>query len=156
MSSPPCKMAGMPNLTTDYAMRFYHEHRGFEVHLGETPRTAEAGDVAWMVRGYGKERANGVASSRQDAFLAACAAIDQIEDDPHRFPINLVGYPQESEGDVVTQDGEVLGRWRMGDNESLETAQFIPEGADEVLFEDHFIGMLCATIRDWHEEREAH
>lgn len=146
---------GMPNLITGRAMRFYREHRGFEVHLGEAPRTSDAGGVTWLVRGYGKDRANGVAPSRQEAFTAASAAIDRIEDDPYRFPVNLVGYPRESEGDVVTRDGEVLGRWRMSDDEALEMVEFIPEGADDVLFRDHFIGVLCATIQDWYEGRES-
>ena len=108
-----------------------------------------------MVRGYGKDRANGVAPSRQEAFAAARAAIDRIADDPYRFPINLVGYPRESGGDVVTRNGEVLGRWRMSDDEALEMVEFIPEGADDVLFRDHFIGVLCATIQDWYEGRES-
>ena len=136
-------------------MRYYREHRGFEVHLGEARGASQDGSVTWLVRGYGKDRANGVAPSRQEAFVAACAAVDRIENDPYRFPVNLVGYPQEDEGDVVTRDGEVLGHWRMGSDEALETAQFIPEGADDVLFEDHRIGVLCAAIRDWQEERGA-
>lgn len=148
-------MAGMPNLITGRAMRFYREHRGFEVHLGEASLTSKAGEVTWSVRGYGKDRANGVAPSRQEAFMAASAAIDQIEDDPYRFPINLVGYPRESEGEVVTRDGEVLGRWRMSDDEALEMVEFIPEGADDVLFRGHVIGVLCANVQDWHEGQES-
>ena len=136
-------------------MRYYREHRGFEVHLGEAPRASVGARVKWLVRSYGKDRANGAASSRNKAFVAACAAVDRIENDPCRFPVNLIGYPQENRGDVVTWDGEVLGHWRIGGDEALETAQFVPDGADDVLFEDHRIGILCAAIRDWQEERSA-
>ncbi|MEE4211669.1 MAG: hypothetical protein V2I43_20675 [Parvularcula sp.] len=57
----PCMMVGMRNSNTDYAMRFHREHRGFEVHLGEAPCTSEVSGMTWMVRGYGKGRADGVA-----------------------------------------------------------------------------------------------
>ena len=92
-------------------MAYYREYRGFEVHLEEGADGAN--EVVWVVRGYGSERSTGSASSRQDAFIAACASIDEIEADPYRFPINLLGYPEKSEGEVVTSDGEVLGRWSM-------------------------------------------
>lgn len=132
-------------------MSYYREYRGFEVHLIEAdPRTG----VSWKVRGYGRERSSGSAESRQLAFEAACASIDAIEADPYRFPINLVGYPEQSEGEVVTRDGEVLGRWREAGDESLEFVDFIPEGGEEALFRDHRVAILCADIRDWHESAD--
>lgn len=136
-------------------MPYYCDHRGFEVHLGEALEASDAGGVTWLVRGYGRDRASGAAPSCPEAFAAACAVIDRIEDDPYRYPINLVGYPEEAEGDVVTRDGEVLGRWRVSDDETLEVVEFIPNGSDGVLFEEHSIGLLCAAIRDWHEGRES-
>ena len=130
-------------------MAYYREYRGFEVLLED-----EAGGdrkVVWIVRGYGRERAKGSASSRQEAFFAACATIDEIESDPYRFPINLLGYPERPEGDVATSDGEILGRWLLSGDEALKFVNFIPEGTDEVLLLDHRIGILCSDIRDWHE-----
>lgn len=132
-------------------LAYYTEYRGFEVHLqDEADGTRE---VVWIVRGYGVERAKGSSVSRQEAFLAACASIDVIEADPYRFPINLLGYPEKPEGEVVTRDGEILGRWRMSGDKALEFVNFIPEGTDEVLLRDHRIGILCSDIRSWHEEK---
>lgn len=130
-------------------MAYYKHYRGFEVHLEE--ETHRADGVYWTVRGYGSQRATGSAKSRQEAFFAACACIDEIEADPYRFPINLLGYPGNSEGEVVTKDGEILGRWVMSDDDALELVDFIPEDTDKALLQLHRIGMLCAGIRDWHE-----
>lgn len=130
-------------------MAYYREYRGFEVYLED--EADGAGEIVWTVRGYGAERARGSAGSRQEAFFAACASIDEIEADPYRFPINLLGYPEQLEGEVVTRDGEILGRWFTSGDEALEFVDFIPEGTDEVLLRDHRIGILCSSIRDWHE-----
>ena len=131
-------------------MSFYREYQGYEIHLEEAEGNSPE-RLSWKVLGFGSERSNGVTGSRQDAYLAACASIDEIEANPHRFPINLVGYPEQSDGDVVTRDGEVLGRWRMSGDEALEIVEFIPDGAKEVLFQDHFLDVLCSNIRDWHK-----
>lgn len=131
-------------------MAYYREYRGFEIHLED--QTDGNGEVAWLVRGYGTERAKGVGGSRQEAFFAACASIDLIEADPFRFPINLLGYPDHSEGEVATRDGEILGRWQMSGDEALEFVDFIPEGTDRVVLRDHRIGILCSEIHDWHEK----
>ena len=88
---------------------------------------------------------------RQEAFFAACASIDEIEADPYRFPINLFGYPEKLEGEVITRDGEILGHRVTSGDEELEFIDFIPEGTDEVLLKDHRIGILCSEIREWHE-----
>ena len=98
-------------------------------------------------------RAKGSTNSRQEAFFAACASIDDIEADRYRFSINLLGYPEKAEGAVVTRDGEILGRWLMSGDETLEIVDFIPEGTDEVLLRDHRIGILCSDICDWYAAR---
>lgn len=89
---------------------------------------------------------------RQEAFFAACASVDQIEAGRFRFPINLLGYPNQSEGEVATRHGEILGRWQLLGDEALEFVEFIPEGTDKVVFRDHRIGILCSDIHDWHEK----
>jgi hypothetical protein len=134
-------------------MAFYRDYRGFEIHLKEDEQDAGKSPprrVSWKVLGSGSERSNGVAESRQEAYLTACASIDEFEAGPHRFPINLVGYPEQPNGDVITGDGEVLGRWRKSGDEALEFVEFIPEFTKNVLFRDHLLGVLCSNIRDWH------
>lgn len=101
------------------------------------------------------ERARGKEASREEAYLSACNAIDVFEADPYRFPINLIGYPNAGEGDVITKDGEILGRWFSSGDEALEFVDFVPDGADEVLFSEHFVGLLCQRIREWHQAQEA-
>ncbi len=130
-------------------MSYYRDYRGFEVHLEDEAEGADR--VVWSVRGYGTERAKGSAGSRQEAFFAACVSINEIEADPYRFPINLLGYPEDSDGDVVTREGEILGRWAISGDEALEYVDFRPEGSEEVLLQDHRIGILCSSIRDWYE-----
>jgi hypothetical protein len=133
---------------------FYKEYRGYEIHF-EDANQGDLEHISWKVLGYGSEWSNGAARYRLDAYTAACASIDDIESDPYRFPINLVGYPDQSDGDVVSRDGEVLGRWRMSGAEPLEMVEVIPNGATEALFEDHFLGILCSNIRDWHESAQS-
>lgn len=133
-------------------MAYYREYRGFEVHLEDEANGGR--EIKWTVIEYGKERAKGSENSRQEAYFTACAAIDGIEADTLRFPVNLLGYPENPEGDVVTRDGEVIGRWLSSGDESLEFVDFIPEGTDEVLFREHHVGILCSKIRDWHERAD--
>ena len=134
-------------------MPFYREYRGYEVHFDEAD--ISGGGVLWLVKGYGVERGNGAASSRQIAFEEAYALVDEIESesDPYRFPVNLVGYPETDQGDVVTRDGEALGRWRSVDDHGLKMVEFIPDGSDAVLFRDYRIGLLCQDIQEWHVEQ---
>jgi len=129
---------------------YYREYRGFEVHLEDSTEYDQLPFV-WRVVGFGGERSFGAAPSRHEAYFAARASIDHIQSDPFRFPINLLGYPDQSGGEVVTRDGEVLGHWRLSGDESLKLVEFIPLGASEALFRDHFIGLLCESISDWHE-----
>lgn len=139
-------------------MPFHSEYRGYEIHIEEARRSGDhqsAGIAAWKVVRGRLERATGLASSREEAYLAACDAIDTLEADPYRFPINLIGYPDALEGDVITRDGEVIGRWRSSGDGALEFVDFLPDGADDVLFSEHFVGLLCQRIREWHQAQEA-
>lgn len=133
-------------------MEYYREYRGFEIHFEDEADGTD--ETQWIVRGYGLERTKGIAKSRQEAFFAACASIDAIKSDPYRFPVNLIGYPDKSEGDVVTRDGEIIGRWCLSGNEALEFIDFIPEGTEKVRFRNHHLGILCSYIRKWHEGDE--
>jgi hypothetical protein len=66
-----------------------------------------------------------------------------------RWPINLVGFGETLEGDVITQHGEFLGRWDIDENDH---PSFTPDGASEHLFFHPFVPMLCEEIQKWHEE----
>ena len=134
-------------------MTFYRDYREHEIHLRED---REEGDSRcfWWIRGFGKERENGVAQTRLQAIEAACSAIDSIQDDPYRFPVNLIGYPEALGGDVATRQGEYLGRWRQAGDEALEFVEFVPDGTTEPLFREHWVGLLCTRIREFHEGRE--
>lgn len=101
--------------------------------------------VEWTVRGFGRQIAAGSALTRRTAYEAAVAACEADREDPHRFPINLV-----DGGDVVTRDGEVIGRWEL---EKEELFHFFPEGATEPLISDWRLGLFCAEIREWHEAK---
>ncbi|MBY5590916.1 hypothetical protein HFO49_26095 [Rhizobium leguminosarum] len=68
-------------------------------------------------------------------------------DEPFRYPINLC-----SDGSVVTRDGEFLGTWTMDEHEH---PSFTPEGASEPLLSHVLVGLLCLSIREWHEAIES-
>ena len=69
-----------------------------------------------------------------------------------KYPINLVGFEGGADsGDVVTHEGEYLGTWRFDGCEEFEQHEFIPDGETEPIFSDHFIGLLCRRIAEWHE-----
>ncbi|PVA06121.1 hypothetical protein [Thalassorhabdomicrobium marinisediminis] len=68
-----------------------------------------------------------------------------------RWPINLVGIETDIEGDVVTKDGEYLGRWHFDENDE---PYFTPDGESDYLFFHPFVPMLCKKILEWHEAKE--
>ncbi|MGV1905073.1 hypothetical protein [Agrobacterium cavarae] len=70
---------------------------------------------------------------------------------PKNWRVLLDGFPHES-GDVITRDGEIIGTWYLIDDVFYA---FTPDGADEHLFFEPFLGILCHKIADWHEQREA-
>lgn len=92
------------------------------------------------------------------------------------YPINLVGHDEWmrgdyalhlSEGDVITQDGEVLGRWRVVEYDPNDFDQggryeFIKDGEDRAMFSQDFafldirgsrgfaLSTLTRSIKEWH------
>jgi len=75
-----------------------------------------------------------------------------VEVDPYRFPINPLDYPADSEGEVVTKDGEILGRWTLSGGATPELVAFTTDGAEEVLLQGHDIGVRCSDIGEWRTE----
>jgi len=97
------------------------------------------------------------------------------------YPINFVGHdewlnsgydPELAQGDVVTYDGEFLGRWQVVDynqeDEHLSgRIEFIVDGESTVKLTEDFaaldirtsrgfaLSQLTQTIRVWHEEQPA-
>ena len=93
------------------------------------------------------------------------------------FPINFVGHDEwlESDyavnlayGDVITRDGEILGRWRVVEYDpELDYAsgsyEFIADGQTEVMFQARFesidsrisrgfaLSQITHRIRKWYE-----
>jgi hypothetical protein len=93
------------------------------------------------------------------------------------YPINFVGHdewmqsgydPHLSQGDVVTRDGEFIGRWRVvgydqSDEYSAGRFEFLPLGEDGAKFQEDFamldvpmhrgfaLSTLTRTIREWYE-----
>lgn len=95
------------------------------------------------------------------------------------FPINFIGHDEWLEsgyalalasGDVVTRDGEFLGKWRVADYDLEEDNaggryEFIKDGQTEVMFIKQFgildsrgsrgsaLSEITRTIIKWNEER---
>ncbi|MDB6455041.1 hypothetical protein [Falsirhodobacter sp. 20TX0035] len=132
-------------------MPFQQEYRGYVIHLDD-PASQLHPLSTWKITGYGREHASGDSITPLEALAAARAVIDKLETNPYRFPINLIGYPSQPEGDVVTRDGEVIGRWCFDPVlEELDCVDFYPNGASDPIFSGHFISLLCDEIRIWHE-----
>jgi len=85
------------------------------------------------------------------------------------YPINLIGIDDGAvAGDVLTRDGEYLGRWEFIKNEEQDTGllQFICDGEGTPMFSEEVgvlssgmltglaMSKLCGSIRDWHEEQD--
>ncbi|MCL4065103.1 hypothetical protein M3484_00740 [Pseudomonas sp. GX19020] len=94
------------------------------------------------------------------------------------FPINFIGHDEWMDsgydldlagGEVVTRDGEVIGRWRVADydpnaayGEEDGRYEFIPQGADAAIITEDFLELdsrgsrgfalstICGAIRDWY------
>lgn len=64
---------------------------------------------------------------------------------PFLYPVNLC-----DNGTVVTRDGEYLGNWGL---DQYDAVSFTPDGENKPVFEAPLVGLLCMSIRDWHEER---
>lgn len=70
---------------------------------------------------------------------------------PRHWKFLLDGHGEQDSGDVITQDGEIIGTWSLVDDVFYA---FTPEGAEEHLFFEPFLGILCSNIAEWHESRE--
>lgn len=75
---------------------------------------------------------------------------DEFQD---HFHVLIDGYGEDGkeEGDVITQDGEVIGTWSIDLNDFL---YFTPNGQAEHIIGGPFFGIVCKEIREWHEEQE--
>jgi len=71
------------------------------------------------------------------------------------YPINLMDFGAKSSGDVLTRDGEYLGVWHTDDRCEQGWIKFTPDGADQPLFQDLMMGVLCARIGQWARENES-
>lgn len=60
-----------------------------------------------------------------------------------RFEINCL-----PDGAVMTKDGEYLGTWDADETDAIY--EFTPDGANEPLLCDPFMGLLCRNIAEWH------
>lgn len=63
----------------------------------------------------------------------------------------LEGYGKRDAGYVVTKDGEIIGTWASDEN---DICSFTPEGDQEPLITDAFLGPFCNRIAEWHEGRQ--
>lgn len=70
---------------------------------------------------------------------------------PRRWKVLLHGFPDRETGDVITRDGEIIGSWSLVDDVFYT---FTPDGADDHLFFEPFLGILCSRIVEWHQNRE--
>ena len=66
------------------------------------------------------------------------------------WEVELVGYGRDDHGDVITDDGEIIGVWSLVDDVFVT---FTPNGTDKNIFFEPFVGTLCAKIVDWHSNR---
>ncbi len=97
------------------------------------------------------------------------------------YPINFIGHdewmqsgydPRLSEGDVITRDGEIIGRWRVvgydpDDEYSAGRFEFLALGEDAVMFLEDFANLdvrmhrgfalstLIRTIIEWYETNKS-
>ncbi|MEY1557886.1 hypothetical protein AB3Y40_19830 [Yoonia sp. R2331] len=74
---------------------------------------------------------------------------------PLEYSINFLGFEQENveSGDVLTRDGEHLGKWVYGEQYGMEWYYFIPNGMERPTLSDHHLSFLLALITEWHKSR---
>lgn len=70
---------------------------------------------------------------------------------PEHWKVLLDGYGSYESGDVITKDGEIIGTWSLVDE---VFCTFTPDGMDECIFFEPFLGPLCTLIAEWHADRE--
>ncbi|SPJ25058.1 hypothetical protein [Palleronia abyssalis] len=69
----------------------------------------------------------------------------------YQYDINLKGLSETEVSDVMPPEREVLVTWKSEEN---DFCSFTPNGADEPLFFDPYLGLLVRRIKEWHEARE--
>lgn len=69
-----------------------------------------------------------------------------------RYPINLIDIDDAEQGDVITRDSEVLGRWHYDTTEFWFT--FFADGEVEPTTSGVSARMLCHRIGFWLKERD--
>ena len=67
------------------------------------------------------------------------------------WKITLAGYGDTYTGDVITDDGEVIGTWASDENDHCS---FTPSGEQEPVLYNPFVGQLCKQIAYWHERHQ--
>lgn len=70
------------------------------------------------------------------------------------YRINLSNWEHASEGDVITRDGEYLGRWRIDPKDGDGFISFIPRGESHPAFSSLLVGSLCERISSWLERHD--
>jgi hypothetical protein len=80
------------------------------------------------------------------------ADTNEYEHWPDHWKVKLSGYGDGDVGDVVTRDGEIIGIWTADENDHCS---FTPNGHDEPILFNVFLGLLCSDIARWHEKTEA-
>lgn len=71
---------------------------------------------------------------------------------PEHWKVFLDGMGESDTGDVITTaDGEIIGSWSLVDDVFYT---FTPNGAQNHLYFEPFLGIMCMKIADWHESRE--
>lgn len=73
-------------------------------------------------------------------------------DIPEHWTLIFEGLRQTDTGDVITvAEGEIIGTWSLMDGVFYV---FTPLGANEHIFFEPRLGMLCEQIRGWYEARQ--
>lgn len=127
-------------------MKNHFSYRACPIVVEEVVHTVHGDRISsynWSAKAYGNDVGTGVEMLKQAAYEAGCSALDQWLDRPYRFPVNLI-----DDGSVVTSDGEYLGTWDADGNDFYS---FFPDGMNEPLIEDVFMGLFCKKIKEWHD-----
>jgi hypothetical protein len=67
------------------------------------------------------------------------------------FHVTLEGFPADG-GDVISNDGEVIGTYTCDDSDHCE---FTPNGSDGPTISGYHVGPFCSDIAEWHRKRES-
>lgn len=67
------------------------------------------------------------------------------------WKVILEHYGEREDGDVITKDGDLIGRWAADENDHCS---FTPYGAQEPIFVNPMLGLFCAQIAEWHDAQQ--